>query len=109
MPENNEQNFDEPNQQNPSEERAVGAAAGAPFQTEAQEMKAQRGGAQEDQIVGETAEGATPSPQTATCGQLLSGRAGRETSIPLVIERRGAVERHRGPRVSSRAGPLRRA
>jgi hypothetical protein len=58
MPENNEQNFDEPNQQNPNEERAVGAAAGAPFQTEAQEMKAQRGGAQEDQIVGETAEGA---------------------------------------------------
>ena len=58
MPENNEQNFDEPNQQQPNEERAVGAAAGAPFQTEAQEMKAQRGGAQEDQIVGETDRGA---------------------------------------------------
>ena len=58
MPENNEQNFDAPDRQQPNEERAVGAAAGAPFQTEAQEMKAQRGGVQEDQIVGEQAEGA---------------------------------------------------
>ena len=58
MPENKEQNFDEPNQQQPNEERAFGAAAGAPFQTEAQEMKAQRGGEQEDQIVGETERGA---------------------------------------------------
>ena len=58
MPENNEQNFDAPDQQNPNEEKAIGAAAGAPFQTEAQEMKAQRGGPQEDQIVGETSEGA---------------------------------------------------
>lgn len=58
MPENNEQNFDEPNQQQPNEDRAFGAAAGAPFQTEAQEMKAQRGGEQEDQVAGETERGA---------------------------------------------------
>ena len=60
MPENNEQNFDEPNRQQPGEERAAGAAAGATpqYQTEAQELKAQRGGTQEDQIVGERAEGA---------------------------------------------------
>jgi hypothetical protein len=64
MAENNERNFDnrnlnEPEQQSPNRERAVGAAAGAsPNQTEAQQMKAQRGGVQEDQIVGETSEGA---------------------------------------------------
>lgn len=60
MPENNEQNFDAPDRQSPNEERAAGAAAGAApqYQTEAQELKAQRGGAQEDQIAGETPEGA---------------------------------------------------
>ena len=48
----------QPNQQNPNEERAVGAAAGAPNQTDAQNLKAQSGGLQEDQITGQTSEGA---------------------------------------------------
>jgi hypothetical protein len=48
----------QPNQENPNEERAVGAAAGAPNPTDAQDIKAQRGGEQEDQITGQTSEGA---------------------------------------------------
>jgi hypothetical protein len=64
MAEHNNQNLEQPNmnepgRQNPDRERAVGAAAGASYeQTEAQALKAQRGGEQEDQIAGETAEGA---------------------------------------------------
>ena len=42
----------------PNQEKAVGAAAGAPSQTEAQGLKAQTGGPQEDQITGQTAKGA---------------------------------------------------
>lgn len=72
MPENNNQNFDQPDmnepeqqqQQNPNRERAVGAAAGAAFeQPEAQELKAQPGGVQEDQIAGETDRGAQNQPR----------------------------------------------
>lgn len=57
-----ERNTNQPNQPNqpqPNEERAMGAAAGAtPPTTEAQDLKAQRGGPQEDQLTGQTDEGA---------------------------------------------------
>jgi hypothetical protein len=46
------------NQDAPNEGKALGAAAGAPFATESQNTKAQRGGPQEDQLAGETESGA---------------------------------------------------
>ena len=52
----NEKNLNQPNQ--PNEEKAVGAAAGTPNQTDAQSLKAQRGGEQSDQITGQTSKGA---------------------------------------------------
>lgn len=49
---------DEKNANRDDHSKAMGAAAGAPHTTESQEMKAQRGGEQEDQIAGETPRGA---------------------------------------------------
>ena len=46
------------NQDNPNQEKALGAAAGAPYATEAQNQKAERGGEQENQLSGETDRGA---------------------------------------------------
>ncbi len=42
----------------PDEAKTMGAAAGAAYATESQNMKAQRGGPQEDQLAGETDRGA---------------------------------------------------
>ena len=62
MAERNDDRNQTPNQpQPPDQPRALGASAGAtapPNTTDAQQLKAQRGGPQEDQTAGETDRGA---------------------------------------------------